>query len=585
MKLFDPNTINTKFLFFTGKGGVGKTSTACATAISMADKGKKVLLISTDPASNLQDVFGRELNNKGVAINEVSNLTVANLDPIQAAAEYRNKVVEPYRGVLPDEVIANMEEQLSGSCTVEIAAFNEFAHFMTDDELLSKFDHVIFDTAPTGHTLRMLELPSAWNDFIASNKSGASCLGQLSGLQEQKEKYEQAVKSLGDARRTTLVLVSRPENAPLKEAMRASSELMALNVKNQVLILNGVMAETLSHNDKDLTDAVAKALVTKQRNALASMPEELKSLPTSYVCMQSFNMDSIKSIREMLTPAKPDVITVEDTHCEGHSLDEVVNSILDNGRKIIFTMGKGGVGKTTVAASIALRLAKMGKDVHLTTTDPAAHLKFVMEEGSHLTMSVLDEKEALLNYQQEVLTNARNNGISEDDINYIKEDLRSPCTQEIAVFKAFAQLVERNKDRVMVIDTAPTGHTLLLLSSTESYDKEISRSKGDTPQAVKDLLPRITSDETEVIIVTLPEATPYYEAERLESDLKRAHMNVGYWVVNGSIMKSNTSHPLLKAKAQHETPWINKVSEHTHGKMCLIDWKSYDVSFDKLLDL
>ncbi len=92
----------TKYLFFTGKGGVGKTSVACTTAVALADRGKRVVLVSTDPASNLQDVFGAELDNKGTPIQEVPNLTVANFDPEQAAAEYREGVVGPFRGKLPE---------------------------------------------------------------------------------------------------------------------------------------------------------------------------------------------------------------------------------------------------------------------------------------------------------------------------------------------------------------------------------------------------------------------------------------------------------------------------------------------------
>lgn len=247
MKPFNLKEIGlTKYLFYTGKGGVGKTSAACATAVTLADQGQKVLLVSTDPASNLQDVFATDLDNKGVAIKEVPGLVVANLDPIQAAAEYRESVIAPYRGKLPEAVLSNMEEQLSGSCTVEIAAFNEFSNFITNAKAQAEYDHIIFDTAPTGHTLRMLQLPSAWSDFISESTHGASCLGQLSGLEARKEIYKEAVATLADGGRTTLMLVTRPEATPLKEAARATGELAELGVHNQILIVNGVLE---SHDD------------------------------------------------------------------------------------------------------------------------------------------------------------------------------------------------------------------------------------------------------------------------------------------------------------------------------------------------
>ena len=267
-KSFDIKELNlTKYLFFTGKGGVGKTSTACAVAVNLADDGKKIMLVSTDPASNLQDVFGTELNNKGVQIKDVPNLVVANFEPEVAAAEYRENVISPYRGKLPQAVIDNMEEQLSGSCTVEIAAFNEFSSMITDEKASKEFDYIIFDTAPTGHTLRMLQLPSAWNNFINESTHGASCLGQLSGLEDKREIYKNAVETLADKNKTTLVLVSRPENTPLKEAERASHELQEIGVNNQVLIINGV----LQNHD----DYLSTAIYEKQQKALKDRPNAI----------------------------------------------------------------------------------------------------------------------------------------------------------------------------------------------------------------------------------------------------------------------------------------------------------------------
>lgn len=575
MNTFDPsNILPTKYLFYTGKGGVGKTSVACATAVNLADAGKKVLLISTDPASNLQDVFSTELTNKGVTIEGVPGLTVANLDPVRAAAEYRESVIAPYRGKLPESVLTSMEEQLSGSCTVEIAAFNEFSNFITDDSTAREYDNIIFDTAPTGHTLRMLQLPSAWSDFISESTHGASCLGQLSGLEDKKEVYKKTVEILANGNLTTLILVSRPESAPLKEAARASKELSDIGVNNQILIINGVLP--------GYDDDVSKAFYHKQQKALTSIPKRLKSLTTYQVPLRAYNITGMDPVRSLLTkdnfiPRTERLLTPETP-----KLNDVIDDLYNSGKKVIFTMGKGGVGKTTIAASIAMGLNKRGRKVHLATTDPAAHLKFVMDENTNIAMSQIDEQEELKRYQAEVLTKARKT-LSEDDIAYIEEDLRSPCTQEIAVFRAFAEIVEKADNEVVVIDTAPTGHTLLLLDSTQSYHKEVKRTQGDIPESVKNLLPRLRSDETEVIIVTLAETTPVYEALRLEEDLKRAGIATKWWVINSSLYQTRTTNALLSVKASNEIEWINKTDLHSKGKFALIAWSADEVKGDKLL--
>ena len=575
MQAFNPREISlTKYLFYTGKGGVGKTSVACATAVTLADSGKKVLLISTDPASNLQDVFAAELDGKGKPIKEVPNLVVANLDPIQAAAEYRESVVAPYRGKLPDSVIANMEEQLSGSCTVEIAAFNEFSNFITSGTTEKEYDYIIFDTAPTGHTLRMLQLPSAWSNFISESTHGASCLGQLAGLEDKKDMYKKAVETLSDGSKTTLLLVSRPEVTPLKEAERASNELAQLGVNNQVLIINGEFRE---HDD-----TISEKLYQKQQAALAGLPAGLKTITGYSIPLRAYNITGIENIRAFLTQ---DHAVVKNESVKSQSiprLQAVVDELAATGKKVIFTMGKGGVGKTTVAAAIALGLSAKGKKVHLTTTDPAAHLKFVLDENSGVTMSYIDEQEELRKYQQEVLDKARET-MSEDDVAYVEEDLRSPCTQEIAVFRAFAQIVEKSEEQVVVIDTAPTGHTLLLLDATQSYHKEVKRTQGEIPESVKNLLPRLrNAAETEVIITALAEATPVYEARRLEEDLKRAGIHSKWWVINASLYRSGTTNALLKAKASNEIEWINKVDSHTNGSFALIGWSADELKGEKL---
>ncbi len=577
-KNFDVKDINlTKYLFFTGKGGVGKTSAACATAVSLADEGKNIMLISTDPASNLQDVFDTELNNKGVTIKDVPNLVVANFDPEEAAAEYKESVISPYRGKLPEAVLNNMEEQLSGSCTVEIAAFNEFSSFITDKKTADEFDHIIFDTAPTGHTLRMLQLPSAWSNFISENTHGASCLGQLSGLESKREVYKNAVDNLADGTKTTLILVSRPEPSPLKEAERASNELKEIGVKNQILVINGV----LEKHDDDLSTA----LYEKQKNALKDMPSGLNNIETYKIPLRAYNITGLENVRALLKYENIKISSDIINSTTIPKLNNVIEDLFNSAKKVIFTMGKGGVGKTTIAAAMAIGLARKGKKVHLTTTDPAANLKFVVDEEYGITLSSIDEKEELEKYKEEVLSKARET-MSGADIEHIEEDLRSPCTQEIAVFRAFAEIVERSENEIVVIDTAPTGHTLLLLDSTQSYHREIKRSEGDIPESVKKLLPKLRNEkDTEVIIVTLAEATPVFEAMRLQKDLNRAGLNSKWWVINSSLYATNTSNEILKAKASNEVKWINKVYEISNGNFAVIEWKAEEVKGDKLLEI
>lgn len=578
MERFDPaSVVQTKYLFFTGKGGVGKTSTACATAVYLADHGKRVLLVSTDPASNLQDVFSLALDRKGTEIPQAPGLFVANLDPIKAAEEYRESVVAAYRGVLPEAAIENMREQLSGSCTTEIAAFNEFSSFLTDEALNRRYDHIIFDTAPTGHTLRLLQLPSAWSGFIEQSKHGASCLGQLSGLADKRKLYETAVRTLSDGGKTTLLLVARLEETPLKEAERAAEELRGLGILRQVLILNAVAPPG--------DDAVSAALYEKQRQALAQMPEGLRRMDSYEIPLRAYNITGIAHVRDMLRTDHLEDAQAAVRAREGHRLSDLVDDLVRHRRKVIFTMGKGGVGKTTIAAAIALALAKRGECVHLATTDPAAHLKFVLDEGSGIRTSYIDEKKELKKYQEDVIREAMAGGIAPADLDYIKEDLRSPCTQEIAVFRAFAEIVAQAEDEIVVIDTAPTGHTLLLLESTAAYDRELKRSQGKTPASVKKLLPRLKSEETETVIVTLPEATPVYEAERLREDLQRAQLQVRWWVVNRSFLGLETKNPLLRARAAQEAAWIDEVNRKASGREVLIPWKAESLKGAALLSL
>jgi arsenite-transporting ATPase len=544
-------------LFFTGKGGVGKTTTSVAASIALADSGKRVLLVSTDPASNLDEVLGLPLSAEPVPVPEVAGLYAANVDPVEAAAAYREKMVGPYRGVLPEAAVASMEEQLSGACTVEIAAFNEFARLMGNPEAAKGFDHILFDTAPTGHTLRLLSLPAAWSDFIDTNSGGTSCLGPLAGLQAQQQLYAATRQALANPAQTLVVVVSRPDDAPLAEAARAAAELAELGVTNQHLVLNGLMQL------QDRSDPIALAFIERAQNALASMPAALRALPRTDIPLSGVELVGIDALRHFFTPAdiSPAPPAAVDETSLPDSFDQLLNQLTAQSGGVIMTMGKGGVGKTTLAVNLAIALAAKGKKVHLTTTDPAAHVAQAMSGRSakNLQVSRIDPVAETQAYSQDVLATAGAD-LDEEARALLEEDLRSPCTEEIAVFRAFARVVAEGDGGFVVIDTAPTGHTLLLLDASESYHREVSRTMSDIPEAVRQLLPRLRDpDFTRVFLVTLPEATPVHEALALQADLRRAGIEPAGWIINQSLAPLAVTDPILRQRRAREFRYIDEV--------------------------
>lgn len=562
----------TRNLFFTGKGGVGKTSLACATAIGLADRGKRVLLVSTDPASNLDEVLGVSLGSEPTAIADVPGLSALNLDCDQAAREYRERLVGPYRGVLPEAVVASMEEQLSGSCTVEIAAFDEFSRLLADPNTTAEFDHVVFDTAPTGHTLRLLSLPAAWSGFIDANTSGTSCLGPLAGLQAQHQLYKDTVRALSDADVTTLVLVTRPEPSALAEAARSSGELADLGVQNQHLVINAVF------HTQAAADPVAQAWQRRGQDALASIPDRLNGFARTELPLAPHNLVGIAALRAMLDGGlqdQGDVVRERPGEAERlpPPLVQWIDQIAAAGRGAILTMGKGGVGKTTIAAAVAVELARRGHRVHLTTTDPAAHvMQTVGQTATPLTVDRIDPRAETEAYRAEVMASVAAD-LDAQGRALLEEDLRSPCTEEIAVFRAFARAVDQGQDGFVVLDTAPTGHTILLLDATLAYHRELSRQASDIPDSVHNLLPRLRDpDYTRVLLVTLPEATPVHEAAQLQEDLLRAGIRPFGWVINQSLAPLAVTDPVLLARQRHEGEYIREVVRQQASRTAIVPW-------------
>lgn len=573
-----------RFLFFTGKGGVGKTSIACATSIQLAEAGKRVLLVSTDPASNVGQVFGVTIGNHITAIPAVPRLAALEIDPQAAAQAYRDRIVGPVRGVLPDAVVKSIEEQLSGACTTEIASFDEFTALLIDSTLTKDYDHIIFDTAPTGHTIRLLQLPGAWSGFLEQGKGDASCLGPLAGLEKQREQYKAAVDALADGKRTRLILVARAQQATLREVARTHEELAAIGLQQQYLVINGVLPKIEAENDP-----LAAAIHEREQAALNAIPDVLKALPLDRVELKSFNLVGLDALHQLLTDTAPLALDLADKPIlfdEPH-LSELVDGIAADGHGLVMLMGKGGVGKTTLAAAIAVELAHRGLPVHLTTSDPAAHLtETLLGSLENLTVSRIDPHAETERYRQHVLE-TKGAQLDVQGRALLEEDLRSPCTEEIAVFQAFSHIIREAGKKFVVMDTAPTGHTLLLLDATGAYHREVSRQMGNKGMHFTTPMMQLQdSKQTKVLIATLAETTPVLEAANLQADLRRAGIEPWAWIINTSVAAASARSSLLRQRAANELREINAVaSQHAQRYAVVPLLKDEPVGVTRLLEL
>jgi arsenite-transporting ATPase len=546
-----------RFLFFTGKGGVGKTSIACATAIRLADSGRRVLLVSTDPASNVGQVFGIAIGNRITAVPAVANLAALEIDPQAAAALYRERIVGPARGRLAEDEVRGMEEQLSGACTTEIAAFDEFTALLVDSPLTADYEHIIFDTAPTGHTIRLLQLPGAWSGFLEAGKGDASCLGPLAGLDKQREQYRAAVAALADPQRTRLVLVARAQQATLREVARTHEELAAIGLRQQYLVINGVLPAAEAAGDE-----LAAALCAREAAALQALPAVLRELPCDRLPLKPFDLVGLAALRQLLDgAAAAPAPAVEAVALPAvPNLSQLVERIAADGVGLVLLMGKGGVGKTTLAAAVAVELAHRGLPVHLTTSDPAAHLAETLDGSlANLTVSRIDPHTVTENYRQHVM-DTKGASLDAEGRALLAEDLRSPCTEEIAVFQAFSRVIREAGRKFVVMDTAPTGHTLLLLDATGAYHREIARQMGEGRHFTTPMMQLQDPKQTKVLIVTLAETTPVLEAANLQADLRRAGIEPWAWVVNNSVAAARPHSPLLRQRARNELREIAAVA-------------------------
>ncbi|HEY9277691.1 MAG TPA: arsenical pump-driving ATPase [Methylotenera sp.] len=573
-----------RFLFFTGKGGVGKTSIACATAIQLAEAGNRVLLVSTDPASNVGQVFGITIGNNITVVPAVANLSALEIDPQAAAQGYRDRIVNPVRGILPDDVVRGIEEQLSGACTTEIAAFDEFTALLIDSPITDNYDHIIFDTAPTGHTIRLLQLPGAWSGFLEQGKGDASCLGPLAGLEKQREQYKAAVDALADAKRTRLILVARAQQSTLREVARTHEELAGIGLKQQHLVINGILPKVEAEND-----VLAAAIYKREQTALDSIPGVLKSLPQDQVSLKAFDLVGLEALRQLLTdtPYQVSGNNSSPIDVDKPSLSSLVDSIAADGHGLVMTMGKGGVGKTTVAAAVAVELARRGLAVHLTTSDPAAHLSDTLNGTlDNLTVSRIDPHEETERYRNHVLE-TKGAKLDAQGRALLEEDLRSPCTEEIAVFQAFSRIIREAGKKFVVMDTAPTGHTLLLLDATGAYHREVARQMDKAHLHFTTPMMQLQDPkQTKILIVTLAEKTPVLEAANLQADLQRAGIEPWAWVINNSVAATTTSSSLLHQRALNELVEINSVATEYSKRYAVVPMmKDEPIGVQRLQDL
>ena len=573
-----------KFLFFSGKGGVGKTSMASTTAVYNADKGLKTLIVTTDPAANLSDVFEQEIGHKITKIDNIDNLYAMEIDPDEATNEYKENLLAPMREIFDDEMIRIADEQLSGPCTEEMASFDRFIDFMEIDE----YDVIIFDTAPTGHTIRLLELPIDWSKHIeeSSNGSGQTCMGPVSMIQESKDKFDRAIQKLRDTSQTDFVFVMQPEQTSLDETIRASNELKELGISTTRIIINGFIPkdEAITPFFKSRYD-MQQTYLEKTKDVFKNLViDKMELFDSELKGVEKFRVSS-KILFENIKPQKIENLkysSIEDINIEKNQ--QARNLILPqkNSHKNIFFSGKGGVGKTVMACITAVKTANEGYKTLLLTTDPAAHIGKVLDkkiedtpnkiEGvDNLYAAKIDPKVAFEEYKDMVLQEAKQK-FSKETIATMEEELNSPCTEEMAAFQKFISYASQEKYDVIVFDTAPTGHTLRLLELPMDWSKQIQMKAGvnstisEEDKKQKEKFDKVIKtmkdkDKTTFSFVMYPEKTPIIEAYRASEELKTVGIDTQMVISNLIIPKEQATTPFFKNRRNMQEKYLGEIQK------------------------
>ena len=568
----------TKYIFFSGKGGVGKTTMASATAIHHALDGKKTLIVTTDPASNLADVFEQKIGHKITQINGIDNLYAMEIDPDEATREYKEKIIAPFREVMPEDVIASIDEQLSGPCATEMASFDRFIDFMEGDE----YEVIVFDTAPTGHTIRLLELPVDWSKHIeeSAKGSGQTCLGPVQTIQESKDKYDRATALLKNPQKTTFIFVMRPEELSLYETIRASKELETIGINSGEIIINGILPKEVCE-----IEFFKKKYESQQQ--VIKKAEKALNKTKRYMSLRNSEVKGIKALKgiaeELFKGIKPEFIKeIGMPRVSAPALEKPdINSLWlpRKDTKALFFTGKGGVGKTTVSCITALYAAQKTFKTLLVTTDPAAHIGEVLDVkvGStpimvtdNLYAVMVDQEEAFREYKERILNEARGK-YSEDMLKAMEEELNSPCTEEMAAFDRFIQFIEGRDYEVIVFDTAPTGHTLRLLSLPFDYARQVEmivstdealKAKEETQNRFREIINILKDkDRTVFSLVLYPESTPILESYRAMLDLKDAGIETQLVVANLILPEDVCTNDFFKSRRAMQMRYLAEIND------------------------
>ena len=600
----------THFVFFSGKGGVGKTSMACTQAVRFADEGQRTLIVTTDPASNLLDTFEQPIGHRVTAIAGVPNLWAMEIDSDQATREYIDRAMDPLRAAFPPQMVQVMEEQMSGPCTAEVAAFDRFTDFLeVPAPGAPAFEVVIFDTAPTGHTIRLLELPFEWTQSIgaASQGSGQTCIGPAAAIQDAKHKYERALATLRDPQTTVFTFVLHPEAIALRETQRAIAELGKLGIATHQLIINGIIPAAEKAN------SLFAARADMQANYLAQIEAQLPS-PTQRMPLLAGEIKGLARLREVgriffdgapasIPSAAPNGSGLRPVRVSG--VADILPLITPAGqRRTVFFAGKGGVGKTVASCVTAVWLARQGYRTLLLTTDPAAHLGDVLgapvgdtpapvAELIHLWAVKIDPKAAAEIYKARILADARQRGRPETTMQLMTEELDSPCTEEMAAFDKFIDYASQPDWEVVVFDTAPTGHTLRLLELpmdwSQQLDVKVFASVEST--AADDVAKRHFAQVIEMMrdpaqstfaFVLYPEATPILEAWRAAQEIATVGVPTGLVVANQVIPAEQATTAFAQARRAMQEKYLAEISQRFGAPVLQIPLLAHEI---KGLDL